>query len=152
MLKKPWICPACKSTVSTRDAPAVVMRSATILALIEHHRHDAGDGIFLDRQAIDASGATTLGDVLATVQQQRVSGVAVAAGADQRVAAAGTRSRGAERLRSEADEYFAAAAAGRRRGEALSRAAGWPMGAASSAAGRPPASTRCWTATVASAT
>ena len=34
MSKKPWIWPACRSMVSTRDAPAVVIRSATSLALI----------------------------------------------------------------------------------------------------------------------
>ena len=62
---------------------------------------------------------------LAQLAAGRAAAALAAAVADQRVAAAGTRSRGAERLRSEADEYFAAAAAGRRRGEALSRAAGW---------------------------
>lgn len=34
MSKKPWICPACRSTDRTRLAPAVVMRLATSLALI----------------------------------------------------------------------------------------------------------------------
>jgi hypothetical protein len=34
MLKKPWICPACRSTASTRVAPAAVSRSATSLAEI----------------------------------------------------------------------------------------------------------------------
>jgi tetratricopeptide (TPR) repeat protein len=62
---------------------------------------------------------------LAQLAAGRAAAALAAAVADQRVTAAGTRSRGAERLRSEADEYFAAAAAGRRRGEALSRAAGW---------------------------
>ena len=34
MSKKPWIWPACRSTVSTRSAPARVMRLATSLAEI----------------------------------------------------------------------------------------------------------------------
>ena len=34
MSKKPWICPACRSTESTRLAPAVVTRFATSLAEI----------------------------------------------------------------------------------------------------------------------
>ncbi len=34
MSKKPWICPACRSTVTTRSAPAAVIRSATNFALI----------------------------------------------------------------------------------------------------------------------
>ena len=34
MSKKPWICPACRSSVSTRSAPARVMRLATSLAEI----------------------------------------------------------------------------------------------------------------------
>ena len=34
MSKKPWICPACRSTVRTRLAPAVVIRFATSLAEI----------------------------------------------------------------------------------------------------------------------
>jgi hypothetical protein len=62
---------------------------------------------------------------LARLAAGRAAAALAAAVADQAVAAAGARSRGAERLRSEADEYFAAAAAGRRRGAALSRAAGW---------------------------
>jgi tetratricopeptide (TPR) repeat protein len=62
---------------------------------------------------------------LAQLAAGRAAAALAATVGDQRVAAAGARPRGAERLRSEADEYFAAAAAGRRRGEALSRAAGW---------------------------
>src|SRR5580700_303142 len=34
ILKKPWICPAWRSTVSTRFTPAVVIKSATTFALI----------------------------------------------------------------------------------------------------------------------
>ena len=58
MLKKPWIWPACRSTVRTRTAPAVVIKSATSLALIGTRgsnfailpgvaevRHDGGDAL-----------------------------------------------------------------------------------------------------------
>src|ERR1044072_5510980 len=50
MSKNPWICPACRSTVSTRSAPELVIRFATSLAEIGvgpggaeigHHRRDA---------------------------------------------------------------------------------------------------------------
>ncbi len=34
MLKNPWICPACKSTVSTRSVPAVSSKSATSLEVM----------------------------------------------------------------------------------------------------------------------
>ena len=34
MSKKPWICEACRSIVSTRSVPAVESRSATSLAEI----------------------------------------------------------------------------------------------------------------------
>ena len=34
MSKKPWICPACRSSVITRSAPARVIRLATSLAEI----------------------------------------------------------------------------------------------------------------------
>ena len=34
MLKKPWICPACRSIARIRSAPAVLSMSATSLAVI----------------------------------------------------------------------------------------------------------------------
>jgi tetratricopeptide (TPR) repeat protein len=67
--------------------------------------------------------------VLAWLAAGRLA-LAAAAGAEAHPAAAGTRPppagrRRAARLRAEADQYLAAAAAGRRRGPALSRAAAW---------------------------
>ena len=40
MLKKPWICPACRSIVSTRDAPAVVDQVGHQLGADRHARRD----------------------------------------------------------------------------------------------------------------
>ena len=54
MLKNPWICPACRSIVSTRSAPAVVTKSATSLAV---------SGALSEQLAKELSGGAETGAV-----------------------------------------------------------------------------------------